>query len=128
MNKLGLLLSETGSVADAVKLLREALELRVRVLPAIHSHVAVSHSNLALALLREGQFVEAADHCEQALDILLKARSKDRSYFGRTCERLLEARRALGAERDARVLVNEVASQLDGRGEHELAAELRGLP
>ncbi|MBI4509406.1 MAG: serine/threonine protein kinase [Deltaproteobacteria bacterium] len=62
-----------GKYDEARKLREEALNLRLKELPADHLDIATSYNHLAMVLTEEGKYKEAEGYHRQALEIRAKA-------------------------------------------------------
>lgn len=78
-NNLSLLYQEMGDFASACECLKKAL-LIARTYPDARIEVAVTHSNLAMSLLRLGLFQEAMENLEAAFAIFEADEEKDFHY------------------------------------------------
>jgi tetratricopeptide (TPR) repeat protein len=69
LNNLSSLYSVTGRLRQAETLRRESLAMRLELLGPDSLEVALSYSNLAVDLLREGRYGESVEMCHKALAI-----------------------------------------------------------
>ncbi len=80
VNSLGSLYDATGKLKRAEALCRRALALRLAILGRTNVDVAISYSNLGVALLRQKKFQEAEANAQHALGIWRRLHSEqDRS-------------------------------------------------
>ncbi len=91
---LGFVLDQLGRSGEAVECYRKALDLNPKCGPA--------HFNLAVALVRKGEFGEAAAHYEQALQVKPNAETHNGLGFvlskeGKTAEAIAEFQSAIKA-------------------------------
>jgi eukaryotic-like serine/threonine-protein kinase len=70
LNDLGTVYFTEGSKEEAVRVMRESLSLKQRVLGPDHPDVGVSAGNLAIAQVELGQHEEALEHIEQSVRLL----------------------------------------------------------
>ena len=70
---MALVYEDQGRVMEAIELHREILDARTRLLGADHPDTALSHTNLASALMLTGQNADALEHLERALAIRERA-------------------------------------------------------
>lgn len=73
----GLSLNRLGRVADAEKVLREAVKLRMDLLPRGHFFTALAQSALGECLVRQGRFGEAESLLTHSFDDLLRSQGSD---------------------------------------------------
>lgn len=93
LNNLASLYSATGQWKKAEALRRRSLALRLAFSGSESSEVALSLSNLAIDLFRQGRDTESASFCRQALDLWAKAApERDRSELALNTLALIELR------------------------------------
>ena len=69
LNNLGTLYSDTSQLSKAESAIRRSLDLRIQLLGPRDPEVALSHSNLATALVREQAYAAAESEARAAIDI-----------------------------------------------------------
>ncbi len=92
---MALVYEDQGRVMDSIELHREILDARTRILGADHPDAALSHTNLASALMLTGQHADALEHLERALEIRERANGPDHVDTARLHHNLGEVLRHL---------------------------------
>jgi eukaryotic-like serine/threonine-protein kinase len=93
---MALVFEDQGRVVESAELHREILDARVRLLGADHPDVALSHDNLASALMLTGQHADALAHLERALAIRERANGLEHVDTGQIHHNIGEVLRHLG--------------------------------
>ncbi|MFU8896112.1 MAG: tetratricopeptide repeat protein [Gammaproteobacteria bacterium] len=69
LNNLALVLYTRGDSAQAEALFREALEMKIALLPEANNEIAIGMNNLAVLLRRRGELLAAKELYEEAIEI-----------------------------------------------------------
>jgi len=98
---MALVYEDQGRPVEAAELHREILDSRTRLLGADHPDVALSHTNLASALMLTGQHADALEHLELALAIRERTNGPEHVDTARLHHNMGEVLRHLGRYDDA---------------------------
>ncbi|HEY8144312.1 MAG TPA: tetratricopeptide repeat protein [Kofleriaceae bacterium] len=93
---MALVYEDQGRVMESIELHREILDARTRLLGADHPDTALSHTNLASALMMTGQNGDALEHLERALAIRERANGPEHVDTARLHHNIGEVLRHLG--------------------------------
>jgi len=118
-NDLGAVIEMEGDKEEALRLHRQAIALKERVLGAHHPDVATTEANLAIALNGMGKNEEALVHLEKAIAIEKEGLGEGHPDLARELNNRGEILRLLGRYREARAAL-EQARQI---WERELGSE-----
>lgn len=122
LNNLASLYHRRGQWTEAESLYRRALDIRQRLLGPNHWLVAVSQSDLALVLGRQGRLADALDQATRAAAILSPYCS------GLTAEATGERRSARELCRDTETLRGQLRQRLAGERASEAARVAQSTP
>jgi eukaryotic-like serine/threonine-protein kinase len=104
LSDLGIVRSNMGDYAGALKLYQQALAIRERVLGPNHKDVGDSVNNIGTALWNLGRFHEARPYYQRALEIMEKAFGPEHPAVAEILRNLALLLNALGEEEKARPL------------------------
>lgn len=112
-------LAATGNFAEAVTLLKDAVEMRGKALGEADAGVAVPLDHLATVYCRLKQYAQAEDSYKQAQEILEKAYYPEHAAVGPVVEHLAECYIEQGKLEEAEPLLKKVLEihQKTSRGE-----------
>jgi eukaryotic-like serine/threonine-protein kinase len=104
LSDLGIVRSNMGDYAEALKLYQQALAIREKVLGPNHKDVGDSVNNIGTALWNLGRFHEARPYYQRALGIMEKAFGPEHPAVAEILRNLALLLNALGEEEKARPL------------------------
>jgi len=103
LHEMGLYLVEHARYAEAERYLRQALQIKQKVLPAEHSETATTLHELGRVSWNQGRYAEAERYWQQALQMYQKVLPAEHSYIAATLSALgtvnLEQGKYVEAER-----------------------------
>jgi eukaryotic-like serine/threonine-protein kinase len=130
LSDLGIVRSNMGDYAGALKLYQQALAIREKVLGPNHKEVGDSVNNIGTALWNLGRFHEARPYYQRALEIMEKAFGPGHPAVAEILRNLALLLSALGEEEKARPLYERalaIQEKASGANSPQLAGMLTDL-